>query len=68
MKFIGLALLVGVIGYVFGVMLGIVAIDALSGNQHDKSLEAGMTGFFFTGPVLAIVSIIVFFVVRSVRK
>jgi hypothetical protein len=58
LKAIGLALLSGVVGYGAGVALGMFLVYAFSTNQHDKELEAGMTGFFCVGPALAILGII----------
>ena len=48
-----------VAGYVAGGVLGYVLITWLSPNQHDKDLEAAMTGAFVTGPLLAVVAAIV---------
>jgi hypothetical protein len=53
-----LALGIAVGGYVVGALLGMLLVSQFSGNTHDKSMEAGMTGFFFTGPVLAVLSFI----------
>jgi hypothetical protein len=53
-----IALGVAVAGYVVGVLVGMLLVTQFSGNTHDKSMEAGMTGFFFTGPVLAVLSFI----------
>jgi hypothetical protein len=58
LKAIGLALLAGVVGYGVGVALGMLFVYAFSTNQHDKALEAGMTGFFCVGPALAVLAII----------
>lgn len=41
-------------GYAIGVAAGIALIHLISTKQ-DKSVEAVMTGFFFTGPLLAII-------------
>ncbi len=54
MKSFLLALGIAVGGYVVGALLGMLLVSQFSGNTHDKSMEAGMTGFFFTGPVLAV--------------
>ena len=43
-------------GYVAGVLLGIGLVQAFSQNRHDKSMEAGMTGFFFAGPAVAVLA------------
>lgn len=67
MKTIGLALLVGLVGYILGVILGMVAVNMFSANQHDKAIEAAMTSFFLFGPAMAILSAIVFLFVRATR-
>ncbi|RLT35088.1 MAG: hypothetical protein DWI57_15850 [Chloroflexi bacterium] len=67
MKTIGISLLVGVAGYAVGVLLGMVAVNLLSANQHDKAVEAAMTGFCFVGPGLAILAIVVFVFARTIR-
>lgn len=38
-------------GYLLGAALGYGAVQALSGNVHDKELEAAMTAAFATGPL-----------------
>ena len=43
-------------GYIAGVLLGIGLVTAFSQNRHDKSMEAGMTGFFFAGPAVAVLA------------
>jgi hypothetical protein len=58
LKAIGLALLTGVGGYAAGVILGMLLVYAFSANQHDKDMEATMTGFFCAGPVLALLGIV----------
>jgi F0F1-type ATP synthase membrane subunit c/vacuolar-type H+-ATPase subunit K len=67
MKTVGFTLLVGLAGYVLGVMLGFVVVNLFSTNQHDKAIEAAMTSFFVFGPGLAILSVIVFLVIRFAR-
>ncbi|HSE97073.1 MAG TPA: hypothetical protein VLD57_02310 [Blastocatellia bacterium] len=67
MKTTGLALLVGFAGYILGVLLGMAAVNMFSTNQHDKSVEAAMTGFFFFGPALSILSVVVFLLIRFLR-
>ena len=59
MRMFGRALAVAVAGYVAGVLLGISLVQAFSPNRHDRSMEAGMTGFFFTGPALAVLAFLV---------
>jgi hypothetical protein len=48
------ACLWGALGYGLGVAGGILLVSGFSPNRHDKDLEAVMTGFFFAGPVLAL--------------
>ena len=67
------ACLWGVLGYGLGVAGGILLVSALSANRHDKDLEAVMTGFFFAGPVAALVFFLVALIVlwkqgRSMAK
>jgi hypothetical protein len=38
-------------GYLLGAALGYGAVQAFSGNVHDKDLEAAMTAAFATGPL-----------------
>jgi hypothetical protein len=45
-------------GYVIGAAVGIGLVAAFSGNVHDKSLEMVMTGAFATGPVGAIIGLV----------
>jgi hypothetical protein len=40
-------------GYLCGALGGIGLTRLLSGNRHDRSLEASMTGFLVTGPLIA---------------
>lgn len=68
MKTAGIAILVALVAYAVGVGLGIVLVNLFSTNRHDRTVEAVMTGFFFGGPALAILTLIAFFVVRAVRS
>jgi hypothetical protein len=54
-----LAIVALVAGYAAGALIGAVLIEFVSGNRHDKSLEAAMTGAFVTGPLGALVGLIV---------
>jgi hypothetical protein len=58
MKILLLSLLAAVLGYVVGVVGGMLLINAFSSNSFDRSMEAAMTGAFVTGPLLALVSFI----------
>lgn len=59
MKTLGLSLLAAVIGYVVGLFGGMVLVNLLSSNTHDRSLEAAMTGAFFIGPLVAVLAFII---------
>ncbi len=48
-----------VAGYAAGGLIGAVLIELFSTNRHDKSLEAAMTGAFVTGPLGALVGLII---------
>lgn len=67
MKTFGLAVLITIGGYLAGVVLGMVGVQLLSDNRHDKSLEAAMTSFFFFGPAVAVLALIVFLAIRFTR-
>lgn len=67
MKTIGLALLVGIAGYIIGAILGLVAVNTFSANQQDKSVEAAMIGAFFIGPAAAILASGAFLLWRFLR-
>lgn len=67
MKTFGFAALAGIGGYLVGLFGGMLAIDAFSSNTHDKSVEAAMTGAFVTGPLMAVVAVIVLLIYRSHR-
>jgi hypothetical protein len=41
--------------YLVGAVGGGLLLYGVSGNQHDRALEASMTGAFLFGPVAAIV-------------
>ena len=51
-------------GYVLGAVGGGFVVYAITTNRHDRSMEAGMTGVFFLGPVVAVIA----FLVGVVRK
>lgn len=52
--------LIGLVaGYVIGAGLGAAAIQLLSANTHDKSIEMAMTSAFVTGPIGATIGIVV---------
>lgn len=54
-----LARLLGlIIGYGVGAFAGGGLVHLVSGNTHDKSLEAAMTGAFVTGPIGALLGLV----------
>jgi hypothetical protein len=52
------AILWGVAFYVGGLALGIGLVSALSGNAHDRSVEAAMTGAFVVGPIAGVFGLV----------
>ncbi len=56
MRRLALALACGAGGYVAGGILGYALVMALSGNTHDRDLEAAMTGGFVVGPLVALIA------------
>ena len=58
LKRVAFGLLFAVIGYCLGAFGGLVLIEATSSNQHDRSVEAAMTGAFVIGPLVAIAAFI----------
>jgi hypothetical protein len=67
MKTFGPAVLAAIGGYLVGLFGGMLLIETLSSNQHDKSVEAAMTGAFVSGPLMAVVAVIVLLVFPSRR-
>ena len=55
MRRVGWGLLGAIGGYLIGAFGGGLAISVLSSNQHDRSVEAAMTGAFVLGPLGAVV-------------
>ncbi|HEV8125518.1 MAG TPA: hypothetical protein VGP80_14815 [Gemmatimonadales bacterium] len=68
MKVLGLALLIALAGYVVGVFLGIGLVKLSSSSRPDKSMEAVMTGFFYVGPAVAVLSFIGALIYLIARK
>ncbi len=46
-------------GYLVGAIVGWLLVEAFSGNIHDKSLEAAMTGAFVTGPLVGVIGAVI---------
>jgi F0F1-type ATP synthase membrane subunit c/vacuolar-type H+-ATPase subunit K len=58
MRRAGIGLLCALGGYLLGVLVGYVLVHALSGNTHDRSVEAAMTGAFVVGPFSAVIAFV----------
>jgi hypothetical protein len=67
MRRVATGLLWAIGGYLLGAFGGGYAITLLSSNQHDRSVEAAMTGAFVLGPLGAIVAFAVG-VIRGPRR
>lgn len=48
----------GAVSYVAGALAGGLLVTLLSSNTHDKSVEAAMTGAFYTGPLAAVLGFV----------
>ncbi len=57
-----LSLGLGAVGYAVGLFGGLGLVLLLSSNQHDRSMEAAMTGAFVVGPLTALLFAVVSFV------
>jgi hypothetical protein len=64
---IGIGLLFAIVAYLLGAFGAGYFVSLLSSNQHDKEMEAAMTGAFVFGPLAAIVGFVVG-IVRTKRK
>lgn len=68
MKTFGLSVLAAVVGYVVGLFGGMLLVETLSSNSHDRSVEAAMTGAFIVGPLVAVVAVIATVIYRSRQR
>jgi hypothetical protein len=59
MRRIGFGLLWMIPSYLLGAFGGGYLLEVFSSNQHDRSVEAAMTGAFVFGPVAAVIGFIV---------
>ena len=51
MKYFGIALIAGIVGYALAAFLSYYLIGKFSSNAHDRSVEASMTCIFVYGPI-----------------
>jgi O-antigen/teichoic acid export membrane protein len=58
MKRFGIGLLYGVGGYLVAALASYVLVLQLSGNKHDREVEAAMTSVFFAGPISGLLSFV----------
>lgn len=58
MRRVLVGLLYAVPSYLLGAFGGGYAVSLLSSNQHDRSVEAAMTGAFVLGPVAAVIAFV----------
>ena len=56
---LALGVLGAIAGYAIGLFGGMGLINLLSSNQHDRSVEAAMTGAFVVGPFMALVGFVI---------
>lgn len=68
MKSFLIAALLGVVGYVVGAVACYFLVEVLSSNQHDRSLEAAMTGAFLGGPLAALLTFVIGLVCLSRKR
>lgn len=59
MKTLLVSFLIAAVAYVVAAVLGYFLIMKVSSNTHDRSMEAGMTGAFVIGPIVAVIAFIV---------
>jgi len=67
-KTFGISVLGGIGGYFVGLFGGMALVSVLSSNTHDKSLEVVMTGFFVTGPLMAVIGFVGTLIFRLARS
>ena len=68
MKILLISLVVAIGGYIIGLAMGITLVNLFSSPKPDKSAEAVMTGFFYVGPLFAVVGFIVTLIYQLVRR
>ncbi len=55
-KRLGIALAGAAVAYAVAAAAGYFLVLQLTGNQHDRELEAAMTAFFVCGPIGAVLA------------
>ena len=64
MKTFGLAVLAALGSYLVGLFGGMLLIEVVSSNVHDRSMEGAMTGAFAIVPLTAVLAVIVVVAIR----
>lgn len=59
---------VGVASYFAGLFCTLALLPLMSGNTHDGSVEAAMTGAFISGPISALAGLAVSFLTVKKRS
>ena len=67
-KRVALSFALGLLGYVIGLFGGLGLVLLLSSNEHDRSVEAAMTGAFVVGPLTALLFAAVSFATTKSRS
>jgi hypothetical protein len=68
LKTLTLSLLAAVASYLVGAFGGGWLVSVLSTNQHDRGVEAAMTGAFIFGPLAAAAAFVIVFVALLSRR
>jgi hypothetical protein len=65
MQRIAVVLLVGLVCYIAGGLIGYALVMRLSSNVHDRTLAAALSGAFFVGPLAALIGALLAFFRQS---
>jgi hypothetical protein len=68
MRTLGMTLLVGLGGYITGVVAGIILVNLFSSNRFDRAQEAIMTGLFAVGPLVGLLCSVGYLAVHWLGK
>ena len=68
MKIFIISVGVAIGSYVIGLAAGITLVNLFSSPKPDKSMEAIMTGFFYVGPLFAVLGFIVALIYQLARR
>jgi hypothetical protein len=68
LKFIGITLIPALVGYAFGVIVGIFIVNNSSTNVQDKPLELATTSIFFLGRLGALIGLTIAVVYQLLHR